>query len=154
MFKKIKLVIAMAIIAGEAIAQQPAMPADSLLTLSLEECITIALNESPTIKVADMEITRVDYSKKEILGQLFPNIAFNGTYQRTLAKQVTYFDMDMSKFGGGGSTGEGTDEQPSEGEEPSTEETTKSNDGMKMGRDNPYNLGFSASMPLIAPQLW
>ena len=33
MFKKIKLVIAMAIIAGEAIAQQPAMPADSLLTL-------------------------------------------------------------------------------------------------------------------------
>ena len=108
MFKKIKLVIAMAIIAGEAIAQQPAMPADSLLTLSLEECITIALNESPTIKVADMEITRVDYSKKEVLGQLFPNIAFNGTYQRTLAKQVTYFDMDMSKFGGGGSTGEVT----------------------------------------------
>lgn len=153
MLRKIKLAIAVAIIAGEAIAQQPAMPTDSLLSLSLDECITIALNESPTIKVADMEITRVDYSKKEVLGQLFPNIAFNGTYQRTLAKQVTYFDMDMSKIMGGG-TGEGSEEQPSGGEEPSTEETPKSNDGMKMGRDNLYNLGFSASMPLIAPQLW
>ena len=115
MFKKIKLAIATAIIAGEALAQQPAVPTDSLLSLSLEECITIALNESPTIKVADMEITRVDYSKKEVLGQLFPNISFNGTYQRTLAKQVTYFDMDMSKSMGGGS-GEGSEEQPSGGE--------------------------------------
>ncbi|MBR5436773.1 MAG: hypothetical protein IK120_07900, partial [Muribaculaceae bacterium] len=30
--------------------------------MSLEDCIAIALSENPTIKVADMEIERLDYS--------------------------------------------------------------------------------------------
>ena len=50
---------------------QDVMPSDTL-TLSLDKCIAIALDENPTIKVADMEINRVDYSKKEIIGQLLP----------------------------------------------------------------------------------
>ncbi|MEG2819714.1 MAG: TolC family protein, partial [Muribaculaceae bacterium] len=61
------------------------------LSLSLDECIKIALSDNPTIKVADMEIQRVDYSKKETLGQLLPALAFGGNYNRTLAKQVAYF---------------------------------------------------------------
>lgn len=117
------------------------------IRLSLDECLTIALNESPTIKVADMEITRVDYSKKETLGQLFPTISFGATYNRTLAKQTMFMNMDS--FGGGGS---GENESTGETRPPVTEK--KKSNGIKVGLDNSYSMGFSMSMPLIAPQLW
>ena len=65
------------------------------LRLHLDECIRIALNDNPSIVVADMEIQRVDYTKKEVLGQLFPQINFTANYSRTLAKQ-TMVMMDQS----------------------------------------------------------
>ena len=52
------------------------------LRLSREECVRIALQESPTVKVADLEIKRMDYSKKETLASLFPSRDFSGAYQR------------------------------------------------------------------------
>ncbi len=104
------------------------------LKLSLDQCISIALSENPSIKVADMEIKRMDYSKKEVIGQLLPSISFAGQYSRTIEKQTMY--LNMGALGGGNSSSSG-----------------KSN-GIKMGLDNSYTLGFSASLPLIAPQLW
>lgn len=56
--------------------------------VTLDDCIRIALSDNPSIIVADMEIQRVDYSKKEILGQLFPQVNFTANYSRTLAKQT------------------------------------------------------------------
>lgn len=122
------------------------------LALSLDQCITIALSENPTIKVADMEIERMDYSKKETLGQLLPNISFGAQYSRTIAKQVMYLNMGAM---GGGATGEGSDSDGGE-ESSSTSAASKSSSdgGIKMGLDNSWSMGFSASMPLIAPQLW
>ena len=64
------------------------------LTLSLDQCLEIALNDNPTIKVADMEIQRVDYAKKETIGQLLPTISFGANYNRMVAKQVAYMNMD------------------------------------------------------------
>ncbi len=120
------------------------------LSLSLDECIKIALNENPTIKVADMEVERVDYSKKEIIGQLLPSISFGASYNRMIAKQVTYMNMDAFKGLGGGASSEGTTDEATE-----TAKSAKSSDtGIKMGLDNSYSMGFSASLPLIAPQLW
>lgn len=118
-------------------------------TLSLDDCLTIALSQSPTVKIADMEVTRVDYSKKETLGQLLPSISFGGTYSRMVAKQVMYMNMDA--FGSmGGNKGEET-----EGEEVSSRAASGgNNNGIKVGLDNSYSAGFSASLPLIAPQLW
>lgn len=58
------------------------------LNVTLDECIRIALNDNPSIIVADMEIQRVDYSKKETLSQLFPQVNFTANYSRTLAKQT------------------------------------------------------------------
>ena len=66
---------------------QTAQSGDTI-SLTLDECLRIALNENPTIKVADMEIERVDYSKKETIGQLFPEISFAGQYSRTIEKQT------------------------------------------------------------------
>ena len=47
--------------------------------VSLDECLTIALSDNPTVKIADMEVERLDYSKREVIGQLLPTIDF-GTW--------------------------------------------------------------------------
>jgi len=115
------------------------------MTLSLDDCLRIALNENPTVKVADMEIKRMDYSRIETLSALLPQASFNGTYNRMLAKQVMYMNMD----GFGGASGdEGSADAPKSSKERS------SGGGIKVGLDNSYQVGFSATMPLIAPQLW
>lgn len=123
-----------------ATAQSPA-------PLSLEECISIALDSNPTVKIADMEISKADYSKKETLGQLLPSISFDGSYNRTLQKQVAYMDLDAfgDMPGADGSDVPGAD---------SSDSKKDSDAGFKMGLDNMYSLGFQASVPLIAPQLW
>lgn len=92
--------------------------------LSLDECIMIALNDNPTIKIKDMEIKRVDYSHKEALGQLLPSVNFSGQYTRNLAIQTIYMT------------------------------TPEGSTSIKMGRDNTYSTGFNASVPLVMPTLW
>ncbi len=140
-----------AVLSPAAAAQQPS----DTLALSLDKCIEIALSDNPTIRVADMEITRTDYSKKEVLGQLFPTITFGGSYSRTLAKQTMY--MNMSGFGGGseGEDGDGSgDGNPDSDTPASPAQRGGGGGGIKVGLDNSYQVGFNASMPLIAPQLW
>ncbi len=123
------------------------VPADAeAAVLSLDQCIGIALSESPTVHVADMEVQRMDYSRREIIGQLLPTVDFGATYSRMLAKQVMYMNMDLGDFGGGG---DGTDAVDADNAGKS-----RKDDGIKMGLDNSFSLGFSASLPLIAPQLW
>ncbi len=95
------------------------------LRLSLDQCVRFSLSDNPTVKVNDMEITRVTYAKKEVMGQLLPSLSFSGQYTRNLSLQTIYMDT-----GSGSST------------------------GIKMGRDNQYSTGFSATVPLVMPTLW
>lgn len=53
-----------------------------------------------------------------------PTVTFSGSYQRTLAKQTMYMDTEQG--------------------------TAK----FRVGRDNAWNTGFNASMPLVMPTLW
>lgn len=134
-------------LAAAATISMGILPMTAADPLTLDDCLTIALSESPTVHIADMEITKADYSRRETLGQLLPSISFNGSYQRTIQKQVAYMNMDaFAGFGGGGSDtdDEGESATPSRG----------GDTGIKMGLDNMYSLGFQASLPLIAPQLW
>ncbi len=94
------------------------------LRLSREQCIDIALSDNPSIRVADIEVKRMDWSKKENLAQLFPNISFGLNYSRAIELQT----MKMN-FGG-------------------------QSQSIKMGTENQWSMGFSASMPVVAPQLW
>ncbi|GHV58823.1 transporter [Bacteroidia bacterium] len=55
------------------------------LEVTLEEAIEIALSESPTIRIADQEIVRVDYSKKSAWGALLPTLSASG--------QLTHFTI-------------------------------------------------------------
>ncbi len=120
-------------------------------TLTLDECISIALNENPTVRVADMEVKKADYSKKGSIGALLPTISFDGSYQRTLKKQVAYMNMDAFSGMGGG---QGSSEEDGSSSSGSTEKPSGGDMGIEMGLDNSWSGGFSASMPLIAPQLW
>ncbi|MDE6717890.1 MAG: TolC family protein [Muribaculaceae bacterium] len=98
-------------------------PADTL-RISREKCIEIALNDNPSVKVADLEVKKTDYARKELEGSLFPSIDFSLAYQRSIELQSMNMNM------GGQST------------------------TIKMGTDNNWNTGFSASMPLVNASLW
>ena len=101
--------------------------AQDTITVSLPKALEIALSESPTIKVANKEIQRVDYSKKERMGGLLPSVSLSGAYQRAVKKQKMFFSFP------------GMPANP---------------DGIEVGQDNTFTGGISASLPLIAPTLW
>ncbi|MBR6439435.1 MAG: TolC family protein, partial [Bacteroidales bacterium] len=113
-------VLCLSMMTGEIIAQQVQ---DSLI-ISLDQAIEIALEESNSIKIADLTIEKSGYAKKGTYAALYPNISANGSYQRTIKKQVMAMD-----FGG----------QAME---------------IEVGKWNNVNAGISASMPLINAQLW
>lgn len=116
-----KMLLAFALsVATLGIKAQNATSTVDTLRLSADDCVKIALSTNPTIKVADMEITRVSYSKNLTIAQLLPAVSFSGQFSRALALQTLYMDSRA----------------------------------IKMGRDNAYSTGFTASVPLIAPQLW
>ena len=116
---KMLLALALSVTTLGIKAQNAASTVDTL-RLSADDCVKIALSTNPTIKVADMEITRVSNSKNLTIAQLLPAVSFSGQFSRALALQTMYMDSRA----------------------------------IKMGRDNTYSTGFTASVPLIAPQLW
>ncbi len=132
--------------------------ADSVLYLDMDKALTIALSESPTIKVADIEVKKKDYSKRETIAGLLPKIDASASYQRSIKKQRMYmsgkaFDMGamMGEYLGPLYEAMGV---PFPGGDGSGESEDTSNDGFEVGLDNTYSMGFSASLPIIAPQLW
>ena len=94
------------------------------LQLTLDQALEIALSENNTVKIADMTVEKTGYAKKGSYASLYPNININGSYQRTLQKQVMVMDM-------GG--------QPME---------------IKVGRDNNISASATASLPLVNATLW
>lgn len=94
------------------------------VTLSRKKCLEIALQDNPTVKIADWEVKKVDFAKKETLASVFPSIDFSASYQRSIELQTIRMD-----FGG-------------------------ESQSLKMGSDNTWNMGFSAALPIIAPTLW
>jgi outer membrane protein TolC len=56
------------------------LAAQETLSLSLEQAIEIALTESPTIKIAEQEIQRVDYSRKSAWYDVMPSLSATGDF--------------------------------------------------------------------------
>lgn len=104
-----------------------AVNSQDTLRLNLDHCIAIALDESPTIRVADKEIQRIDYANKEKVAALFPTITGSASYSRTLQKQKLFFNLP------------GMPANP---------------DGIEVGQDNTFAGVLNASMPIISPTLW
>lgn len=100
------------------------LKAEDTLTVSLPRAIEIAMSKSPTIQVANKEISRVDYSKKERLSALFPTISGSATYSRTISKSKSVISMNGNPM------------------------------ILEFGVDNTFGAGVAASLPIIAPTLW
>ena len=144
---------------------------DGPAVISLEQALEIALSESPTVKIADMEVERAEFARKGSYAALFPQISASASYQRTIKKQVMYMGGgDDDEEGGGGMSGmlsgivdpimyhlqklyAGTGVPYVEYVPPTTTESS-SDGGIEVGRWNTYNAGISAAMPLINAQLW
>ena len=103
---------------------QSTVQSDATLTLTLEKALEIALSESPTVKVADQEIEIKRFAKQESYSSLYPRLDATAQYQRVLAKQTMSMDI-------GGQT-----------------------QSIKVGSDNSFNGGVTASMPVVNVQLW
>lgn len=57
------------------------------MSLTLEKSLEIALSDNPTIKVADLEIERQEWVRKETKGNLLPQLSATGQYTRSIVKQ-------------------------------------------------------------------
>lgn len=124
--EKIKAVTLICMIIAAIPTLHAKMNLQDTLSLTIDQALEIALNENPTIRIADREITKQKYAKRGTYASLFPQVDFSGSYQRTIEKQTMYMDMAIEGMP----------------------------DGMKVGRDNLYSVGFNASMPIISVPLW
>jgi outer membrane protein len=109
-------------------AAQETAGGDSL-SLTLDKAVEIALSENPSIKVADKEIEKVDYSRKEAWAGLIPSISAEGSYNRNVRKPVMFLSEDMAAGFGGNTT-------------------------IEIGSDNSYSGALSAAMPLFNMSLF
>ena len=60
---------------------------DNKLTLTLEDAINLALSDNPTVKVANLEIERYDYVRKQALSSLYPQVDASLQYSLALRRQ-------------------------------------------------------------------
>ncbi|MBO7198846.1 MAG: TolC family protein [Alistipes sp.] len=61
--------------------------AQQKLELTLDEAINIALSDNPTIQVANLEIERYDYVRKQALSTLYPQVDASAQYALALRRQ-------------------------------------------------------------------
>lgn len=100
-----------------------------VLNIDLKTALSMAEDKNPTIKIAEMEIQRVDYSKKETWGSLLPSVSATGQYTNNVMKSVMFMPASMSTAFGGKSY-------------------------MEIGYKNSFTGTISASMPLVNFALW
>ena len=136
---------------------------DSLI-VDIETALSIAMSESPTIKVAEMEIEKKNYTRKSTQASLFPQIDAVGQYTRTIKKQTMYLD---GGFGGGmGGDIDPTQFTPEElkivdvlnrvlsGPAPDPSDEPEEAEGIQFGRSNMWTAGVVVNLPIIVPSLW
>lgn len=101
----------------------------SSLELDLETALRIAHDNNPTIKVAELEIQRVDYSRKEAIGSLLPNLNAVGQYTDNVMKQVMFMPESFAALMGGQKY-------------------------MEIGYKNSFVGSISSQLPLVNFSLW
>lgn len=140
--------------AGASVQQilEAADSSDVPVVITLDQALQIALSENIAVKVADKEIERTKYAKRGTYAALFPQIDGSGSYQRTIKRQVVYFDGNPMAGLGGSSSGSGSTSGTGSGSEGST--SSSKGGGIEMGRLNTMSFGVSAAMPIVNAQLW
>ncbi len=60
--------------------------AEAQMRLTLDEALELALSENPTVRVAEMEVARYDYVRRQTWGSLLPQLSASGNYTRSIVK--------------------------------------------------------------------
>lgn len=124
--KRLSLVVCLFAISQVGYAQQESQ---ATLNLDLTTALKIAHDNNPTIKIAELEIQRVDYAKKEALGNLLPSLSASGQYTNSIMKSVMFMPESFSAMMGGQKY-------------------------MEIGYKNSYTGTVSAALPLVNFSLW
>lgn len=127
------------------------------LIVDLNTAIEIALNENPTIKIAEMEITKKEYSKKSAYGALMPQVDLIGQYQRTIKRQTMYLDGAFDMMGGVDPSKFNKEELKIldvMGRAMAPDPDADPNEGIQVGRKNMWSGGVNVSLPIVVPSLW
>lgn len=69
------------------------------ISLTLERALEIAMSENPTIKIADRDIEKQEYAKKEAWGSLIPTLDGVGSYERSIKKMQMSFEGQTVTIG-------------------------------------------------------
>ncbi len=152
------------LLAGTVSLQAQDAPGEAVpaaLPITLEEAIEIGLSDNPTVLIADQEIRRMEYVRKEATGNLLPNLSGTGMFTHNIQKQKMFmgggFDIagmmgdalfplfenlppnyqpDWDNLGSGG------------------ESSGDSNAPIEVGLRNSVTGGFSLSIPLFMPTIY
>lgn len=122
--KKIGLLILLSFAAVNLFAQN-----NIDLELDLNTSLKIAMDNNPNIKIAELEIQRVDYSRKEAIGALLPSVNAQGSYTDNVMKQVMFMPESFAALMGGQRF-------------------------MEIGYKNSYTGAISAQLPLVNFTIW
>ena len=57
------------------------------MRLTLDQALDLALSENPTVKVAEMEVQRYDYVKRQTWGGLLPQVSVTGQVNHSFIVQ-------------------------------------------------------------------
>ncbi|MDR0954172.1 MAG: TolC family protein [Rikenellaceae bacterium] len=135
-----------------------AQQATDSLPITLEKAIEIGLSENPTVLIADQEIQRMEYMKKEARGNLLPTVSGSGSFTHNIQKQ--------KMFMGGGGFNMGSmltplldwyfQNLPPEYLAPPfpEQESSGSSEPIEVGLRNSVSGGFSLSLPLFMPTIY
>jgi outer membrane protein TolC len=95
-------------------------------TLTLEDAISIAVENNRDLEVSRLEMDKAEYQVNEAYGTALPNISANGTYSRMLKKPVFFLPKKFFDS----NAGDGVT-------------------AIEVGSDNSYNFGFEATQILF-----
>ena len=128
-FKQFRKITMSAVLVA-SITLPSVVKASDTISISLSKAIEIGLSKSATIRIADKEIQRVDYSKKEKFAALFPSVSGSASFSNALIKPKMYLPV---AFG----PGMGPGYMPS-----------------LFAVDNTFGMGVALNVPLVSPTLW
>lgn len=126
--KKTVLILMLIGLLPVAKAQTMQGEAEKTVSLDLDKAIDIALTENPTIKIAGLEIQRMDYVRKETTGNLIPSLSGTGSYSYNLMQPVMFLPDGALGPGTGGA--------------------------MRMGFANSFSGGLNLAVPLYMPMVY
>lgn len=99
------------------------------LFLDRDKAVALALENNPTMQIAELDKARALARYHEMRGNLLPSLNAHGSYTRNLKKQVIFFPEEMAPLFGGVTA-------------------------LEVGNDNSFVGGLQFAMPLFNPAIY